>query len=288
MANAKSILETIFGMLGIIFWSFQLLPQVWDNYKAKTTKGLSVVMFVFWSLAALGFGSYSIVEDLSIPITLQPHIFGCFSLIVCLQCFYYGTIQNDEDKDDIDLSDGQILEGGERNTWEQGKKPVVGRKGRSIQSTLVLAVICFLVSAGVEVGAVYGTKAGLAHNVPGTLDAAGSIPVVLLGLGFMPQYLDIFSRRSVVGVSMVFITGDALGSVFSLISLALREHFDLLAALNYVIVLICDLIVVAFFLWYNKLHPGLARDPDQVQEQGSEEGDTVVDGTTSVCKSQLS
>lgn len=68
MASTRAILENVFGMLGIVFWSFQLLPQVVDNYKAKSTEGLSYSMFFIWTLAALGFGSYSIVEGLSIPI----------------------------------------------------------------------------------------------------------------------------------------------------------------------------------------------------------------------------
>lgn len=68
---------------------------------------------------------------------------------------------------------------------------------------------------------------------------------------------------------MVFITGDALGSIFSLISLAFRDHFDLLAALNYVIVLVCDLIVVGFFVWFNKMHPEQKRelDNDRVEDE---------------------
>ena len=62
-----------------------------------------------------------------------------------------------------------------------------------------------------------------------------------------------------MGVSMPFIAADAAGACFSLLSLAFREEFDLLAALNYVVVLICDVIVVAFFVYFNKLHPELAR-----------------------------
>ena len=75
----------------------------------------------------------------------------------------------------------------------------------------------------------------------------------------MPQYIDIYRDRAVIGVSMAFISADGSGAVFSLISLAFREEFDLLAGMNYVVVLICDLIVVAFFVYYNKMNPQLAR-----------------------------
>lgn len=58
---------------------------------------------------------------------------------------------------------------------------------------------------------------------------------------------------------MAFIAADGSGAVFSLISLAFRAEFDLLAGMNYVVVLICDLIVVGFFVYYNKMNPQLAR-----------------------------
>ena len=78
---------------------------------------------------------------------------------------------------------------------------------------------------------------------------------------------------------MVFITGDALGSIFSLISLAFREHFDLLAALNYVVVLVCDLIVVGFFVWFNKMHPDLKRDLDKDRVEDELDPETLTENS---------
>ncbi|KAF9434729.1 hypothetical protein BGZ76_007544 [Entomortierella beljakovae] len=124
---------------------------------------------------------------------------------------------------------------------------------------------------GIEVGAIFATRAGKDHNVRGTVDAAGILPVVLLGLGFFPQYIGILRLRSVVGVSMMFITADAAGSVFSIISLVFRDKFDILATMNYAMVFICDLIVVAFYVYYNKLHPELAKvPPKDIQEMDND------------------
>ncbi|KAF9374955.1 hypothetical protein CPC16_000991 [Podila verticillata] len=224
MPTTKVILENIFGMLGIVFWSFQLLPQVVDNYKRKSTEGLSYSMFALWSLCAIGFGAYSVVQELSIPIIIQPQVFGFLSTLCYLQCLYYG----------------------QRTRW-------------SIRKTVVGGILMYIGMAGLEVAAIYGTRAGLDHQVKGTIEAAGIIPIVLLGVGFVPQYIDIYRDRAVIGVSMAFIAADGSGAVFSLISLAFRNEFDLLAGMNYVVVLICDLIVVAFFVYYNKMNPQLAR-----------------------------
>ncbi|KAF9977395.1 hypothetical protein BGZ73_006142 [Actinomortierella ambigua] len=236
MGDHRAILENVFGMLGIVFWSLQLLPQAWDNYRTKQVEGLSTSMFFIWTVAALGFGSYAIVENLSIPIIVQPQIFGVLSAICFLQCLYYT------------------------------KNP---RWKCSLRTITVGGVLSFVGMAAIEAGAYFATKAGLEHGVQGTRQAAGILPVVILGLGFFPQYFDIYRDRSVVSVSMLFIAGDALGSVFSIISLAFRDEFDLLAAMNYVMVLVCDLIVVVFWVYYNKLHPELSRVPPV--EKGKQE-----------------
>ncbi|KAF9164258.1 hypothetical protein DFQ26_001639 [Actinomortierella ambigua] len=228
MADTRAILENIFGLLGIIFWSFQLLPQVWDNYKTKQVEGLSASMFLIWTVAALGFGSYALIERLSIPIIVQPQIFGVLSTLCFLQCMYYTS--------------------NPRWKW-------------SLRTTIVGGVLLYGGMAAVEASAYFSTKAGLDNDVEGTIEAAGILPVILLGIGFLPQYVDIFRDRSVVSVNMVFIVCDALGSIFSIISLAFRDVFDLLAALNYVMVLICDLIVVLLWVYFNKLHPELSRVP---------------------------
>ncbi|KAI1315373.1 hypothetical protein EDD11_000932 [Mortierella claussenii] len=227
MASTRSILENVFGMLGIIFWSFQLLPQVIDNYKAKSTEGLSYSMFFIWTLAALGFGSYGVVEDLSIPIIVQPQIFGSLSALCYLQCLYYGK----------------------QTQW-------------SLYKTVIGGFLMFLAMAGIQVAAIYATRAGEDHEVPGTTTAAGLIPIILLAIGFMPQYFDIYRDKSVVGVSMAFIAADAAGAMFSIISLCFRETFDFLATLNYVVVLICDFIIFGLYIYYNKMNPSLARIRD--------------------------
>ncbi|KAG0048683.1 hypothetical protein BGZ83_006398 [Gryganskiella cystojenkinii] len=254
MPSTRSILENVFGMLGIVFWSFQLLPQVIDNYKAKSTEGLSYSMFFIWTLCALGFGSYGVVEHLSYPIIIQPQIFGILSTVCYLQCLYYG----------------------QRTRW-------------SLKWTLSSAVFFFIGMVGIEAGAVFATRAGLDHDVKGTIEAAGILPIVLLAMGFMPQYVDIYRDRSVVGVSMPFIAADAAGACFSLISLAFRETFDLLAAMNYVVVLICDVIVVVFFVYFNKLHPEMARVRTTTTEgEDVEKGEVTVTASGLVDESESS
>ncbi|KAF9117125.1 hypothetical protein BGX27_003587 [Mortierella sp. AM989] len=235
MASTRSILENVFGMLGIIFWSFQLLPQVIENYKKKSTEGLSYSMFFIWIFAGLGFGSYAVAEELSIPIILQPQIFGSLTALCFLQCLYYGK----------------------ETRW-------------SLKKTIVGGIIIFMAMAGIQVGAIYATKYGEDHHVKGTTEAAGTIPIILVVGGFVPQYIDIYRDKSVVGVSMAFIAADAMGAAFSIISLCFRDSLDILATLTYVMVLVCDLAVFGFYIYYNKLNPSQSRVQGHSGDNASE------------------
>jgi hypothetical protein len=43
-----------------------------------------------WSIAALPLGIYVIVQDLNIPLIVQPQLFALFTLFSWMQCMYYG------------------------------------------------------------------------------------------------------------------------------------------------------------------------------------------------------
>ncbi|CAJ0904282.1 12549_t:CDS:2, partial [Entrophospora sp. SA101] len=83
------ILENVFGLIGTIFWSFQLAPQAYKNWHNKNTKGLSPLMMLLWTISGLMFGIYSVVLDLSIPLILQPQLFLMISFLCYAQCLYY-------------------------------------------------------------------------------------------------------------------------------------------------------------------------------------------------------
>ncbi|KAF9933986.1 hypothetical protein FBU30_003704 [Linnemannia zychae] len=140
--------------------------------------------------------------------------------------------------------------------------------------------------AAIQVGAIYATRSGIDRNVPGAVEAAGIIPIVLLVLGFVPQYIDIYRDRSVVGVSMVFIAADASGAVFSIISLIFRTEFDLLATLNYCAVLVCDFIIVFFYVYYNKMNPSMARVRGAPKARDLENGE-IESGIVTVVESEV-
>lgn len=45
-------------------------------------------------MAALPLGIYAIVQDLNVPLIVQPQLFGLFSLLSWGQCMYYGAARS--------------------------------------------------------------------------------------------------------------------------------------------------------------------------------------------------
>ena len=45
-------------------------------------------------MAALPLGVYVIVQDLNVPLIVQPQLFGLFSLLSWGQCMYYGAARS--------------------------------------------------------------------------------------------------------------------------------------------------------------------------------------------------
>ncbi|BGP45315.1 hypothetical protein JCM10450v2_001133 [Rhodotorula kratochvilovae] len=68
--TVRYTLEQVFGWLGTILWCIQLIPQVWLNYKRKTTKGLATLLPIMWALSGACLGVFAIVENINIPIMI--------------------------------------------------------------------------------------------------------------------------------------------------------------------------------------------------------------------------
>jgi uncharacterized protein with PQ loop repeat len=83
------IAQQIFGYLALVFWSFQLVPQAWKNYKNKSAEGLSAGMLWIWIASSVFVGVYCLLADLALPLFLQPELFSFFTLICIVQESYY-------------------------------------------------------------------------------------------------------------------------------------------------------------------------------------------------------
>ncbi|KAL5633348.1 hypothetical protein ACGC1H_003742 [Rhizoctonia solani] len=87
----NEVAENILATIGTVLWTAQLVPQVVKSYREKSTEGLSPWLMFIWALSAWFLGVYAIVQNISIPIILQPQLFGALAALSWIQCLYYGS-----------------------------------------------------------------------------------------------------------------------------------------------------------------------------------------------------
>lgn len=181
------------GTIGTVFWSLQLVPQIIKSYRAKDTDGLSAWLLLIWVAGSIPQGTYLVVENINIPLIVQPQLFSTFAIIAMAQCWHYSH-----------------------------RLPT----RRCIAGALATGVI----AAGVEVAFYELCLLGQRRGTDAATKTMGIAGAVLIVLGLVPQYYEIWKYREVRGISLVFLAIDCTGGVFSLLSLVFKSSFDGIAA----------------------------------------------------------
>ncbi|ODO03345.1 integral membrane protein [Cryptococcus wingfieldii CBS 7118] len=208
--------ENALGTIGAVFWMVQIAPQIVKSHREKTTKGLSASLMFIWGLASLFLGSYNVVQELSIPLQVQPQAFGVLAAISWCQCLHY-------------------------------------ERGYSKKSVWAIFIVFCCIFAGFEAGSVFALRAGLRNGTEWPITMYGYITAVLLAVALLPQYWEIYRFREVIGISLMFMAVDILGGIFSFASLFFRTDLDVAAFVSYVLVVILDGIVVLLYFILNPI-----------------------------------
>ncbi|GLB41738.1 putative protein with repeated motif present between transmembrane helices in cystinosin, yeast ERS1p, mannose-P-dolichol utilization defect 1, and other hypothetical proteins [Lyophyllum shimeji] len=209
----NAVAENVLGTIGTICWSGQLIPQIWKSWREHSTVGLSDLLVLLWGISSLPFGVYAIVQKFSIPLIVQPQLFGFLSLFSWGQCLYYG-------------------------------------KGKSRTTACLIAGSVMLLTGALEAGLVFAVRPSMNRQA---IDFFGVLSAVLIAVGLLPQYWEIIKRKEVIGISIPFMTIDMLGGVFSDLSLVFRPKFDTFAAVTYTLVIVMDGLVIIAALILNPL-----------------------------------
>jgi hypothetical protein len=176
-------------------------------------------MMMFWAWAGVPLGVYNIVSDFNVALQIQPQILAFLSLTTWIQVYYY-----------------------EKN-WS-----VV----RSL--TVVVPIACLM--AGIEVGLIIALRTGISRGIawPSTLMAV--LAALFLALGVLSHYWDIYTHRTVRGISFIFCFIDALGDLTSLLSVFFQPELNILGIVIYAVELFLWTGIFAFGGYYN-LRPWL-------------------------------
>ncbi|KAI8056072.1 hypothetical protein BDF22DRAFT_323187 [Syncephalis plumigaleata] len=175
-----------------------------ENVQRKSSEGVSEAMMLIWIAGCAFYAAYAVALDLAVTLVIQPEVFILFALICHGQCLYYG-------------------------------------RKLSMLTTLGIMLITCIVCAGLQMGSIYGIEEANRKGLTGVVTMMGIIPAVLIDIGFLPQYWEVWITKSAHGISYGFLVMDTFGSTFAILSLFFHDHFDPIAAATYISVLVLDL-----------------------------------------------
>lgn len=198
---------TLLGTIGTVLWCIQLIPQIIHNYRRKNCEGLPSIMMFLWAASGVPFAAYFIVQKSNIAVQIQPHIFMLFCSISWIQTLYYPPVQ-----------------------WPRRKL------------IIVVTVVCILF-AGVEMALVFPLRPVYARGITWPITLVGAIAAVLLAVGLVPPYFEIYKHHGeVVGINFIFLSMDCGGAIFSIGSLiAQGGSIDIMGIALYCIVAAMEL-----------------------------------------------
>ncbi|KAK6346699.1 hypothetical protein TWF696_006817 [Orbilia brochopaga] len=217
----NAVATNVLGTAGAVCWSVQLIPQIIINYRRHHTTGLQPSMMLLWAAAGTPLGIYNILSNFNIALRIQPQILTFLSLVTWAQCQYYSS------------------------HWRPAK------------AILVASAIGTLL-AGIEVGLVFALRVPQREGVDWPMTLMAVLSAVLLSLGVLRHYWDIWTNKTVRGISFLFVFIDALGDLTSLAAVFFEERVNVLGMVIYGSELVLWLGVMACGGWFN-LRPWVGR-----------------------------
>ncbi|OAX79920.1 hypothetical protein ACJ72_05756 [Emergomyces africanus] len=208
------VAANVLGTIGTVLWCVQLAPQIWHNWRNKKTDGLPASMMFLWALCAVPFGVYMILQQVPIPIQIQPQMFGSLCTICWAQILYYS-------------------------------------QGYSLRKAVLAGVLAAALFGGSEALFILTLRIPYSKGITWPALLFGIIAAVLVTIGLIPPYFELWKRQGrVIGISWFFLSMDTLGALFSLLALAAEGTFDILGGIVYIVVLLLELgIFTSHLIW---------------------------------------
>ncbi|CAG8479110.1 5618_t:CDS:2 [Ambispora leptoticha] len=241
-SHENPILTNLFGYLSTILLSVQLLPQVYKNWKDKSTKGLSATMLLIFATSSAIFGIYTIGVSLPIPIILQAQLFGLLSLVCHVQCLYYNSNKyQKEDKEEKIVGRDKVENNDHfsQNETLTVTTPISDNERKlKLRNHQIkcLSIFSFWVIffAAAQTGGALWIKKTHERNIKWPENTFATISLVINFISFLPQYYEIFRDKIVRGISFVFTSLSMIGCIFAILSLVFAPPpFNILATVAY-------------------------------------------------------
>ncbi|KAJ3188660.1 hypothetical protein HDU85_004374 [Gaertneriomyces sp. JEL0708] len=235
---ASPTAATVFNYIAFFLWSFQLAPQVYENYKSKSTGTLSPYMVLLWAVWAPVYASHALWSGVELPVVIQPNVFGFLSGICWTQCTFYNP--------------------------SRLRKKLGFPEDNKCQAVAMFVALTSILAA-IEVGLFYALKASSA----GLSTALPILATALITSGFIPQYMFLVRTRDPSGISIPFLLMDMSGGVFSMLGLLLavdngdeEAWIRRLSCGSYAAVAALDAGLISLIIWLRPKHDSHVSDVD--------------------------
>ncbi|KAF4987097.1 hypothetical protein FGRMN_10541 [Fusarium graminum] len=157
----------------------------------------------------------------------------------------------------------------------------------SIYRSLLVVVPIAAVMGGIQAGLIIALRVAKSHDLKWPLILMASLSAALLAAGVLTHYWDIWTHRTVRGISFLFVAIDAAGDVFSLASVFFQPELDILGIVIYATEFVLWCGVFACGGYYNLLPWLRKRFGDEVVEcEGRGEG-VVMDESVNISSSSV-
>jgi len=247
--STDKVISNVFGTLGAICWSIQLLPQIILNYRRHSAAGLSPTFMLFWACAGIPLGVYNIVQNFNLALQIQPQILTFLSLVTWGQCRYYN------------------------------------HQPKNLRPSVIIALLLALIFGGIEAALIFALRNGLQNGTTWPLTLMAVLAALFLALGVLEQYLAVYKSRSVRGISFLFCGIDALGDVTSIVSVCFEPQLRVVGLVGYGVELVLWVGIFGAGVWFGMapwVRKAVAKD--QVREDG---GGDVEGGSAGVALGEM-
>ena len=212
--TTRRALKETFGSIGLFLFCVTLLPQIYKNWRRKSTEGVSESFILALFTSTVCYAVYVIVQRLAIPVLLDPECYIAASLVIWTQFFYY------------------------KRNWS-----VIACIGQ----LLVSVAIC----AGLQAGLIFLLQLSRDHGYVFPIYLTGILQPVIDIFSFIPQYRDLLRRgQDPDGLSMGTMWLMIVASMAYIVSLEMHNNMDWVACVGYLVLIVgfAGLIAVCWFL----------------------------------------
>jgi hypothetical protein len=142
---------------------------------------------------------------------------------------------------------------------------------------VVVPVAC--VMGGIQAGLIVGVNAANERDIKWPVIVMAVASAILLAAGVLRHYVDVYVHRTVRGISFIFVGIDALGDVFSLVSVIFQPTLDVLGMVIYGTELVLWIGIFLCGAYYN-LFPWLRGQYNRAGQEATAPVDSGLEDST--------